>query len=379
METRAFPHERLPGLELRVLPLGELLPWVESQEYALMPQVPLSRHRAQSYAHNPRALASDPVLFMLWHQGQMVAYRCALPDALPALGLRLAWISGSWTHPAHRRLGLTTRLLEPFVEAWEGRAAFTNYAPESHLAYRKSGLFVPWRPRPGLRLYLRPTLARLLPRRWPQARPLAPALAALDGLARLARAPWLAALERRLAQACPQVEHLARPDGQALEGMERWAPGSLFARSGPELDWILSHPWVLEGRLPDSGQGRYQFSSLAGSFRWHLLKLRRGGRLAAVLLAKLRDGQLDLPYAFFDAPDAPEVAAAVALLALRTRADSLLLNDERLFEPSLWPAGLAFLRRRQDQQIYLSQRLAQEAGDPGGWSVQAGDGDGAFT
>jgi hypothetical protein len=153
--------------EIKLIRVKELIGFIHSQDYSDAPVVPISIPRALSYTNNIRAHGDDIVIVLLYDGKQMIAYRCLYPDHLFYRGetIRFSWISGSWVHPNHRRLGLSMKILKHIVHDLRIPLLFSNYAQHSKALYDKSNDFTRVALLEGKRYYFRFAFFEVLPPR----------------------------------------------------------------------------------------------------------------------------------------------------------------------------------------------------------------------
>ena len=61
-------------MEIRSYTPGTILEFVASEQFSMLKNIPISKHRALSYAHNPRAAASDKILFVAFENDEVAGY-----------------------------------------------------------------------------------------------------------------------------------------------------------------------------------------------------------------------------------------------------------------------------------------------------------------
>ena len=143
----------------------ELPVFIESPIFRSNAPLPISRRRAMSHFHNPRAEAQDTVLVLISENDTMLGYLGLLPDLLFINNReeRIAWMSCIWVSPAARGKGIAKRLLGAAYEAWDGRLLATEFTGPAKQLYDKTGYFNALTSLHGQRFYLRSNLAFLLP------------------------------------------------------------------------------------------------------------------------------------------------------------------------------------------------------------------------
>lgn len=243
-------------MDLLKITIGELEHFCASERFRRLEIKPLSPLRAKSYLANPRAEATDVVLYLLVDGDRLIAFRSILPDRLFADGqsLRVGWCSGVWTHPDYRGNRLWKRLLTEALSDWDDRLLLTNYAPTIPALYGQYRQFNEWKRRSGYRFYLYPDLRERMRAKRP-GRLLKILCLLPNGVARIA-SDVKRLLAGRLRDAVDCAES-AFPDGECIECLQEALPETLFRRGTKELNWIFNHPWTTEER---GKEFRYPFS-----------------------------------------------------------------------------------------------------------------------
>ena len=93
--------------------------------------------------------------------------------------------------------------------------------------------------------------------------------------------------------------------------INKWAVGDPLTRDASYWHWVLKFPWMSASPEDAATQKSYAFSVFAKDFRQIPLLVSRSGTIIALLIMTLRDGRLSLKYAYYEASDTAEVAAAL--------------------------------------------------------------------
>lgn len=362
-------------IQIRLIRIAELEHFVASDQYRQMLVLPISPRRARSQALNPRAQPEDVALALAYSGNELVGYMGALPEMLQignSKPLRAAWLSCLWVSPAARGQGLAKRLTRILMDEYDHRVLLSGFTPEAGNLYRRLGLFEEMRAGDGLRGYLRPNLADLLPPkgRWWQR--MLPVLRLIDGF--LARPNTLRLGFHSTVLPCRirYVEHL---DGEMADFVtERRAEG-IVQSSVVVLNWWLGHPWVVQSAVADEVAELYHFTSMARQFSTQALQLMdEQGKTCGVLVLTLRDGHLRVPFAFFDDKQTGTIAQVIFAYALQSGAKMLTLFCPRLTAHCRQNRTPFFALRDLKRTFFVGKPLADHPLD-----MQDGEGDLGFT
>ncbi len=356
--------------------VGELLDYVNSEAYQRSAFVPISLHRALSHVRNPRAQPDDLALLLVYDaQDALVAYIGALPDTYHAKGTtqRIIWLSCMWVSPSARGQGLASRLMQAMCDHYGRRIFVTGFTPESKILYDRLGFFREYNPM-GVRGYLRPNFADILPAKggiWAKIKPLLRVVdqcaGAINGL-RLA----LRTQPQASGEFCPEIT------AEMAAFIQQHHSAEYFQRSATELNWILQYPWILPAtpeRQPDAA--RYYFSSVARVFQNRAFVTRSAtGTLQSVVVFCHRDRVLKLLSAHVLPEAIPAVARTLYRYALEHGIATVTVFHAELAAFIQTDAQAPFFYQRALRNRYL---VSTNFDLPPDGIFQDGDGDAGFT
>jgi GNAT superfamily N-acetyltransferase len=281
-------------MDLKSYTLGELESHVNFLHSDPKSIIPVSPTRLRSYLANPRAKSSDPVLFEMQKDGEVIGYRTLLPDCFydrEGNPQRFAWLSGNWVRPDLRRHGISTRLLEMAEDKWEGRLMYTNYAPESKALYDHTARFRLIANREGKRFYLRSALDVLLGKRLKSWK----LLKTTDLLVNRLREGKLERYKVSVGISC-NVEQVNGFVAQLSELVSMLQQDALFRRDREIFEWALEYPWVTEQECDPLN---YHFSYRANRFENIIYHISHpDGTSQGILWLIIHNNVLSAPYLF---------------------------------------------------------------------------------
>ncbi len=297
-------------MDIRLFTIRELAEAVRDDALWHTGVVPISKHRAASHVHNPRAAADDVVLLAAYDGGDVLAYIGLLPDALhlPGGTHKVGWLSTWWVRPGRQGGVVAARLLMTALGRYERSVGVSNFTPEAARAYEASRQFVPVREQPGVKAALRPPPAGgLLGRLGPVGKAIHRLRAAAAGV-RLRRWRGRHPIGRRGLE----VEYLGAIDAEAERFIAAHNAGDMSRTDKPRLDWIARWPWMLPSALPDRLDARYYFDSLCYRFVFLNVKVFAAGEMVAFVMMKIRNSEMTVPYAWCAAGREADVMTIVA-------------------------------------------------------------------
>ena len=360
-------------MDIRVYTLDELQSHIQNTFSNPEQVTPLSPLRLNSYLKNPRAEKTDPLLFELWQNERLIAYRTVLPDLLFDLqgnSRRFAWLSGNWVDPEFRRKGLSTKLLQRAEALWDGSLIYTNYAPASKAVYDRTGQFPLLVKREGRRFYLRAATEELLGERL-GAREL---LRFGDLTVNQLRERGLKGFKPVDEQEC-KVERVSALNPVMEELILRMQESSLFRRSPEVFNWVLQHPWLTE---ENRASLNYHFSYQANRFENILFKFTLPDLSIGFLWLLIHNRSMSAPYVFSDSDQIyPFMARTLTHQMIRSGCAHTTVRNLHLTNALMALKNSFLFIRPMPQQLFAHRKIINQI--PGNMEIQDGDGDVVFT
>ncbi|MCX6245530.1 MAG: GNAT family N-acetyltransferase [Bacteroidetes bacterium] len=289
-------------MEIRSFTTATIADFVSSEQFQKLKHIPISKHRALSYAHNPRSAADDKILFVAFENDEVAGYLGALPDRLFYRGewKRMTWLSCFWIDPQFRGKGIAKELFDLAMKEWGETAIITNMKPGTLKIYERTGYFRPPAVIEGMRGYLRFNFAEVLPPRGGFYRRIKPILEIYDFSLNFINSIRLLFYPGYKLEPGIRFEYVEEISDETSAFIDSCNDRYLSRRGKPELEWINRYPWVIEQDKPDADSRRYYFSSVSKRFFYQMIEFRNAeGAVAGFLMLSIRDNHLTVPYAFF--------------------------------------------------------------------------------
>ena len=363
-------------MEIKYYTTGNILEFVSSEFFSRLKNIPVSKHRALSYARNPRAAASDKILFVAFENDEVVGYLGALPEKIFYQGKlkRMSWLSCFWIDPKYRGKNISKQLFDLAMQEWDNTAMITNMKPGTLKIYERTGYFHAPVTRVGIRGYLRFNLAEILPPRGGVFARIKPLLQILDFILNLANAIRMVFYPGYKTDPGLRYEYVEDIGPEAEELISMCNQSYLIRRGKPELEWINKNPWVLE-QEEDADSRRYYFSSVSKRFFYQNVEFHdETGKVNAFLMLSIRNNHLTVPYAFF----IKGMESALVKFLFNTMLD-YQLNMLTIFHPELSEeirkTKSPFLYKKKIIRPYFIPKTL-DFPEP---AFQDGDGDCVFT
>lgn len=362
-------------LTTRLIFVKDLLDYIESEDYLNSRVVPISPQRARSHACNPRAQADDLALVLVYADGQMEAYLGVLPDLIYPTGIpeRAGWLSCMWVNPDLRGRGIAKRLINAVFEYWQYRILVTEFTPEAKGLYDSTKQFLDLKTALGVRAYLRPNLAYLLPKKNASFNTLTPLWTFTDVLLSIPNRLRLLFYNTKAIEGLQVETEISSRISQFIAPLQE---GEFMRRRPEDLNWILKNPWIKSAPGADEFSKRYHFTSVAHHFEFFSFSLNdTKNECKAFVILSLRDGHMRVPYAYFNDDYTEKVAKAIAFYAVQMNATMFTTYQPRLstfFKGHTFP----FYHVRTIKRDYIISKIFSPSDHI---YLQDGDADAAFT
>jgi hypothetical protein len=321
-------------MEFKVFTVADLGLALLSEDFWLTKTLPITKQRAVSLCHNPRAEKDDPVLLVAYQDKQVVGYLGILPDKIffNNADHKLGWLTGWWTDPCLATKGVGAILLYKALNTYRDRIGVSGGSKEARKALHASQKFITLKPLKGLDIRFRLNATGAILRRFPSLKIFRflfrVADAMLDEIVNLRGFFWerRTHIRQRLA-----FEYVSSIDAETSRFIERHHRHDLTRKGKAELDWIMTYPWIVSAPQKDSASKRYFFSSISARFFFLGVKVfAQNNGMVGFLMLSVRNQRMRVVYSHFEDRHAPSIAAAAVYHALAMDVSFLSLYDERL-------------------------------------------------
>ncbi len=360
-----------PAYELRKIRLSELREFIQSKEYRHLKNTPISPNRASSYLHNPHAKTEDVSLYLLFHKGELIAYRSLYRDQFyqEERAISFGWLSGNWVHKDYRRQGISTFLFQEALQDWHFKVMFTNYAPESEKAYLETGTFSTLQTLKGKRFYIQNNWSEILAPKHPFFKKNKNAISKIDTLFNTFSRPIF-------------IKKTALPSQVKIYDFDAFNPfhsidnsHSFFRKNCKDYKWWTTYPWIEKTDNPSEAQRKYHFSSYSASYTRKVIAIYdTKGNLSSCFFLRIRDGHAKIPYDFCKEIDLLTIRKVLRYVFYTYPITHITLYSDTMIRAM----GNRYLSKKFTQNFYISKDLNQQIDAPIA-KIFTGDGDGIFT
>ena len=367
-------------MEIKALTVTDLKAAISSEDFWHTKTLPITKHRALSYIHNPRADKDDHVLLVACRDDRVIGYLGILPDNIFAdnRAYKIGWLTSWWVDPSFTGTGVGAVLLFKALNAYRQQLGVSGSSKEAGKVLDATRKFVALKTIKGVDIKLRFNASGASLRKRPALKPFRLLLKLFDGITDEIVNYRSRAWQRRN-DTLPHLtfEYISAVDEETDRFIRKHNQQDLTRKAAADFNWIMNYPWILSAPLKDSIGRRYFFSSRADRFYYLGVKVfDQQKKMAGFFLAKVRDDRMTIVFSFFEHRHAHLVAAAAVYNALKMNVSILGLHDAQL------AAGFAELRcpywstRRISRGFSLSTSLADT--HLADCRLHGGDGDLAF-
>ena len=367
-------------MDIKALTVADLKSALSSEDFWHTATLPITKHRALSYIHNPRAADDDIVLLVACQDGRVVGYVGILPDKIfcDKRSHRVGWLTSWWVDPAYAGSGVGAALLFKALNACGQNLGVSGSSRDAGKVLDATRKFFNLKTIKGLDIRLRSNLSGAWLQKRPVFRPLRLLLKLLDGIYdEIVNYRGLAWQRNNAALPGLTFEYISTIDEETERFIQKHNRQDLTRKTAADLNWIMKYPWILPAPLKDSTGSRYFFSSRADRFFYLGIKVfDRDKKMAGFLLARVRDDQMSIVFTYYSQRLARSMAAAAVFHALKMDVGVLSFYDEQMV------AGFTELdcpcrsTKRVSRGFSLSRTLADIP--PAEYRLHGGDGDLAF-
>lgn len=366
-------------MKIQPYTVNDLKEKLQQNSFWNTPVLPITRHRALSHIHNPRADRDDVVLFVAYDNDSIIGYFGVLPDKiyLHDVEYKIAWGSTIWVDPRLRGSTIGRSLLLAAFKHHD--ICSSGFTRSGKMVADASGKFSTLRESEGTAFIVRSCCSFLLPKQFPKLRRLRPALEVVDKIMNkfvdLRLFLWKKTKPRYQTD---HIEFITELDEQTDHFIRQQSRKELSRRTAQELNWIIKFPWVLPAPRPDNTSARYFFSSISKRFLYLNVKVFDAtDSMIGFIMFKVKDNTMNIPFAYFNKTAINDIASLIVFMMLEMKIDifvtyhiDIMCKIREMNFPCLYKKDLSLL-------YYISNKLKDH--DFSSCNFQDGEGDSVFT
>jgi GNAT superfamily N-acetyltransferase len=342
--------------------------------------VPITRIRAISQINNPRALEDDVVLLVACEGEKVAGYIGVLPDLLHIEGEvhRGGWITCWWVDSQYQGKGVGRTLESRAIELYDDNIIHINLSDAAIRVVESRDDTLLFKKSEGECYVVRSHCASYARKHMGRLGKLSPLIkifdSAINALQNFRLLLWKK--KQRLYETC-RFEFISCIDDEIEKFIEEHQDNELSRRGMNELNWILQYPWLVPSPVNDEiGRKYYFMSSAKRHFYLNVKVLGDEGQMIGLLMLKVRNNHLRIPYAYFDDADAREIMRVVCLFLVEMNMELFTIHNKQLRKAFSQAGFPAMYIRKAALPSYISKKFISL--DATKYVLQDGDGDLAF-
>jgi len=289
-------------MEIKSIKLFELQDFINSDLYKKSKLIPISRQRAISQIHNPRASQNDTVLIVAIDKNkQIVGYIGALPEKLNIKqDLKICWNSCWWTDKEKGKK-ISMFLFYKLLDEWDSNLIFRDLTDRTKKIILSTNRFLAVKEIYNFKGFLKFNFAEILPRKIHFFKHLTFLLKFIDAILNLKMRIYHYIYLLKIKNDEIKTVEIETVDKEAETFINLYNKNEVIRRGKNELNWILKYPWLTEIKNEENtnAQKKYYFSLIKKQFKNKLIKIYYKEKIIGVVLLTQIDGEVKIPYIYF--------------------------------------------------------------------------------
>ena len=362
-------------MQITEIKAGELIAFIESEQYKRFIPKPITDLRAISQFHNPDADPDDPVLLIAHDEENVRAFVGLLPrNTNENLNMHVFSNTCWWSDPEKGR-GIAIPLLLRALKRCNFKFYLADCTPYTKSILEKTGYFTFNEPKQGVRGFMRFYFSDIFAKKYKNLYIIRGLLFLVDTVFNLCWFPFRYYFIQKYKKNTMELQHITTIDKRIAHFIQSRSGNEFIHKSPTILEWIKKYPWVKETSTKESVD--YPFSHVVNKFNLDFFVLKKDGEIKAFIAISERDNLVKIPFIYFDEKDLTEVMHTLFLHLLQKKYDSLLV-----FHPSVFrfinETKLPFIHKKKEIKTTgaansIFSRFCQTP------FLQDGDGDIVFT
>lgn len=341
--------------------------------------LPITKHRALSHIHNPRAESDDVVLFVCYNNDHIIGYFGVLPDKiyLHDVEYKIAWGSTIWVDPQHRGKRIGQLLVSKAFDHYD--ICSSGFTRSGKMVADTSGRFSTLRTSEGAAFIVRSCCSYFLPKQFPKFRRFRPFFNLVDRTANnFVDLHSLLRKRNNTGYKAGNIEFITEIDEQTDRFIRQHSKNALSKRAAEELNWIIKYPWILPAPRNDTADSRYFFSTTSQRFLYLNVKVfDTNDTMIGFVMFKVKNNIMTIPFAYFDDTAINDIVHLIGFMVLEMKIDIFITYQKEIIQ-KITTNHLPYLYKKDLTLLYYKGNNLKDV-DFSGCIPQDGEGDSAFT
>ncbi|MEA3495052.1 MAG: hypothetical protein U9R42_03350 [Bacteroidota bacterium] len=366
-------------MNFREIKVGELQAFVNSGDFLNNNIIPISSHRAISQSLNPSADKNDTALIVAYKNEILVGYIGLLPDTIRTNKKQKIFWNSCWWVDQEKGKQIAMPLFYKAMESSKKNILLTDLSPHTLNILKKTSLFYFSNSIIGTRAFLRFDFQNILPQKKIFFSKIKFVLKILDFNFNLVTAPKRIFVKQKIKKYNFNFQKIEFVDEEANNFIKKNNKSELIKREKKELNWIIKNKWILpEDKDKNKEKEKYFFSSFSNNFEYLLYKLYdKNDKLIAFLMLKSYNGNLIIPYCYFEKENAELIQNFITKIALQKKIKSITTFNPVLSKKFFKNKSRFIFVKKLTKDFAISNELEHCKAE--NYNLQDGDGDGVFA
>jgi len=312
--------------------IGGISKLLDSNEYWNKDILPITKQRALSYMHNPRAVANDVLLIVAYEIDQVISYIGIIPDEIIIANKenKIGIVSSWWVDPNKAKTGIGAILLLKAFNYYNNQIFVGPFSEQAGMIYKKIKNFNKLSLSHAYEFkscyYFKKSESR-----FKQIIPnviISSITFCMNILLRLRQNRWIKhSFLIRNRQLCVEQDYI---DNASQIFIEANSKNDLFRRDKDYLEWLVNYPWILELNKDNQIKTRYYFSNDDKKFKISILKIINNNIIIGIIVIQQRNERLTLPYVYINNKYIKDVMTQIVVHFLKSDCEQMLLYNEHI-------------------------------------------------
>lgn len=365
-------------MPLKEIKIADLPDFVNSELWRQLTPKPITKLRALSQFHNPRASMEDIALIIAYDNDDLIGLVGLLPNLINGQENQIACSNTCWwAHPGKGKQLAIPLFFKAFALCGQ-RMFMTDCTPHTLSVLGRTNWFEFPDKQLGTRGFLKFNLHEIIPSKLPATRKLKPLLKLSDQTLNFLLSPYQKFIRSRLFRNLPQVEYMTSLNEELYTFIENHSINEFCRRSGKELEWIMQYPWIMARSVSEPVTPiEYPFSHIVESFEQYFIQITSLDQTIGLLFISVNNGHMKIPYAYFNEKDASQVLRVIYQQAILKNVVTLTLFCSPLVAAMNSEPNPFIFTKKIKRLIAISKQLSDLYHQYP--NIQDGDGDVVFT
>jgi len=359
-------------MNFQEIKISELENFINTTLYKNSKNIPITKQRAISQFHNPRADKDDIALIIATDKDkQIIGFIGALPDYIYDTKTKVYWNSCWWVDSKKGKHTAIPLFLN-FLKTCNNKVMFRDMTKKTEQIIDKLNKFSTIKNLDGYRYFLKLNSSEIIPKKIPTLYSIKPFFKLVDFIFNS-----FLYLKKPPKKESYQSEKSSSIDEETLNFIQKFNKKELFKREKKELEWILDYPWVLKNSLKNKLQ-YYYFTDTSNSFNTNLIKVyKNSSELIGVLFLTNNNGLVKIPYVYFKQGNTSYIVQVIYQYLYKQNAISFLTYNKFLNDYIQKNRNPFWYKKKDNRAFVVSKSLVQHINLD--FDFQDGEGDFVFT